>query len=118
LRAGESTLNIADEVHNLSSGSSDFQLLYHINFGVLFLSLASKLHAPMEQLAPRDTYSSTDIKSWNTYGLPQRGLAEIVHFLKLASLSDGTTSVLLKAAAAEHGAVLRYNTNQLPCFTL
>ncbi len=118
LRAGETTLHISDQVHNLSSEPSDFQLLYHINFGSPLLSPGAKLHAPVTQLVPRDTNSSSDIETWNTYGPPRPGQAEAVHFLKLASLSDGTTKVLLKASDAQRGVVLRYDTNQLPCFTL
>jgi len=117
LRAGESTLHVADEVHNLSSEPTDFELVYHVNFGVPLLTPGASLVAPVAQLVPRDPHSATDIPRWNEYSPAQPGLAEFVHFFKLAARSDGSTGVLLKAAA-DRGAVMRFGTSQLPCFTL
>jgi galactose mutarotase-like enzyme len=117
LRSGEPVLHITDEVQNLSSEPTDFELLYHINFGLPLLCPGASLVAPVVQLVPRDPHSATDVPHWNVYGPAQPGLAEFVHYFKLASKPDGRTAVLLRIDA-HRGAALRFNVNQLPCFTL
>jgi len=117
LRAGEPVLHVTDEVQNLSSEPTDFELLYHINFGPPLLKPGANLVAPVAQLVPRDPHSATDVAGWNVYGPEQPGLAEFVHYFKLAAQPDGRTGVLLKIAE-DRGAALRFNVNQLPCFTL
>jgi galactose mutarotase-like enzyme len=116
LRIGEPTLHITDVVKNLSSEPTDFELLYHINFGMPFLRPGASLVAPVAQLVPMSSHSATDVANWNEYPDAQPGLPEFVHLFKLAAQDKGATAVLLKATD-DRGAVLRYNTNQLPCFT-
>ncbi len=52
LRAGEPKLYVTDEVQNLSSEATDFQLLYHINFGMPFVQPGAQLVAPAAEIAP------------------------------------------------------------------
>ncbi|MBI2825356.1 MAG: aldose 1-epimerase family protein [Planctomycetia bacterium] len=108
---------VTDEVTNLSSEPTDFELLYHINFGLPWLRPGASLVAPVAELAPRDPHSATDVAHWNSYGPEQPGLDEFVHFFKLAADRDGLTGVLLKTAE-DRGVMLRYDARQLPCFTL
>ena len=117
LRRGEPTLHITDEVKNLSSEATDFELLYHINFGIPFLHPGASLVAPVAQFVPRDPHSATDVANWNVYDPAQPGLPEFVHLFKLAARTTGQTAVFLKTAD-DRATVLRYDTNQLPCFTL
>jgi galactose mutarotase-like enzyme len=117
LRAGEPVLHVTDEVQNLSSEPTDFELLYHINFGLPLLKPGASLVAPVAQLVPRDPHSASDVANWNVYGPEQPGLAEFVHYFKLAAQADGWTGVLLKIAD-DRAASLRFNVSQLPCFTL
>jgi galactose mutarotase-like enzyme len=117
LRSGEPILHVADEVQNLSSEATDFELLYHINFGAPLVAPGARLVASAAEIVPRDPHSATNVARWNEYGAAQPGLAEYVHFFRLAAQEDGRTAVLLRAAD-DRGALLRFNTNQLPCFTL
>ena len=110
-------MHVTDEVQNLSSEATDFELLYHINFGVPLLAPGAKLVAPAVDVVPRDPHSATDIARWNEYGPEQPGLAEFVHFFRLAAREDGRTGVLLRHGRRSR-ASLRFNVNQLPCFTL
>ncbi|HEY4310222.1 MAG TPA: aldose 1-epimerase family protein [Pirellulales bacterium] len=116
LRAGEAVLHIHDEVANLSAEPTDFELLYHINFGLPLLQPGATLVAPAINVVPQTSHAATDVSCWHTYGVEEAGLGEFVHFFTLAADKDGRTQVLLKAAE-DRGAVLSFNVNQLPCFT-
>jgi len=117
VHSGAAGFSIHDEVTNLSSQPTDFELLYHINFGVPALTPGARFVAPVIEMAPRDPHSATDTGRWNTYGEPEPGLDEYVHYFKMAADEDGLTATLLRLAD-DRGIVLRYNTQQLPCFTL
>lgn len=116
LRTGEPTLHVTDVVENLSSEATDFQLLYHVNFGLPLLAPGASLVAPATQVVPCTPHSATDAARYDVYGPAQPGLGEFVHFFQLASAADGKTGVLLKTGE-DRGAVLRFNAHQLPCFT-
>ncbi|HVU86355.1 MAG TPA: aldose 1-epimerase family protein [Pirellulales bacterium] len=116
LRGGEPSFSIHDEVTNLSSEPTDFELLYHINFGLPFLQPGATLVAPAVNVVPQTSHSATDVARWNTYGPGEAGLGEFVHFFTLAADAEGRTNVLLKAAD-DRAAALHFNTRQLPCFT-
>ena len=116
IKAGEPVLHITDEVQNLSSEPTDFELLYHINFGLPLLRPGTRLVAPAVHVVPNNPHSATDVARWSEYDEPQSGLAEFVHFYKLAEKPDGHTSVLLRVAD-DRGVALRYDAKALPCFT-
>lgn len=116
VKAGEPVLHITDEVHNLSSEPTDFELLYHINFGLPLLRPGTRLVAAAVNVVPNNPHSATDVARWSEYGEPQSGLAEFVHFYKLAENTDGQTAVLLRVAD-DRGVALRYDAQALPCFT-
>ncbi|HEY2838944.1 MAG TPA: aldose 1-epimerase family protein [Pirellulales bacterium] len=108
---------VYDEVTNLSSEPTDFELLYHINFGVPTLTPGARIIAPVKEMAPRDPHSATDTSTWHTYGEPKPGLEEFVHYFRMTPDRDGVVPVLLKFGP-DRGIVLRYEIDQLPCFTL
>ncbi len=117
LQGGMPGFSVIDEVTNLSSEPTDFELLYHINFGLPLLRPGARFIAPVVEMAPRDPHSSSDVPTWNTYGPEQAGLEEFVHYFKLASDRDGLSGALLRIAE-DRGVVLRFDVRQLPCFTL
>ncbi len=96
-RVGEPTLSIHDEVTNLSAAAGEFELVYHVNYGVPLLSPGAKFVAPVKTLVPRDAEAMPDIPTWDTYGAEQPGIPEHVHFLELASRADGSTQTLLRS---------------------
>jgi len=116
MREGEKKLQICDEVTNLSSEATDFELLYHINFGLPLLQPGATLVAPAEVVVPQTPHSATDVARWHQYGAAQAGLGEFVHFFKLAAAPDGETGVLLRTAE-NRGVRLGFNQQQLPYFT-
>src|SRR6185437_5973899 len=66
MKSGEGTLHIHDEVTNLSGEPTDFELLYHINFGVPLLAPGATLVAPAVNVVPQTPHAATDVARWHT----------------------------------------------------
>ncbi|MEI8375956.1 MAG: aldose 1-epimerase family protein [Planctomycetota bacterium] len=117
-QVGRPGLVVYDKVTNLSAAAIDFELLYHINFGVPFLQPGGKVLLPVKKLAPRDSVTAADLPSWNLYGPETPGSTEVCFFLEPASDADGNTQALLHNPGATQGVSLKFNTRQLPCFSI
>ena len=111
-------LTVTDTITNLSAEPGELELLYHTNFGLPLVDPGSKVVLPVKKLAPRDAAAVGNLAEWDTYGPETPGSAEAVFFFDLAADADGWTRAVLKNAAGSQGVSLRFNTNQLPCFTL
>jgi len=117
-KPGQNGLRIVDEVTNMSASPAEIQLLYHINFGLPLLDPGARFVAPVKTLVPRDPRAGEGIATWDSYPNEQPGFSEQVYFFHLQANSDHQTQVLLKNAHSTQGVSLRYDTRQLPCFTL
>lgn len=117
-QVGRPGLTITDVITNLSAEPSELELLYHTNFGVPLLNPGSKVVLPVKKMAPRDTAAMTNLSEWDTYGPESPGSPEAVFFFELAADSEGRTQALLHNASADRAVSLRFNTRQLPYFTL
>jgi len=115
---GSSTIEIEDEVENLSASPSEMQMLYHVNFGTPLLDAGAQFAAPIETVVPRNAHAAEGIGSWSGYAAPQPGFEEQVYFLKLLGDAQGESLALLKTAHATAGAALKFNIKDLPCFTV
>jgi galactose mutarotase-like enzyme len=73
---------------------------------------------PIRKMAPRDAEGVGNLAEWETYGPETPGSQEAVFFFDLAADASGQTRALLHDAASERGVSLKFNKNQLPCFTL
>ncbi len=111
---GASSFAIHDEVENFAAVPGEMQLLYHINIGEPLLQPGSTLVAPVQECVPRDAAATG---AWSTYGPHAPGSAEQAFFMRLLGKNDGQTQVLLKNATASEACALRFNRQQLPCFT-
>ena len=117
-QVGRPGLIVRDTVTNLSAEPCDFELLYHVNFGPPLLQPGAKVVLPLARLAPRDAAAAADVSSWNVYGPESPGSQEVCFFIQLAADPAGRTQVLLHNAAGRQGVSLKFNTQQLPCFTI
>jgi galactose mutarotase-like enzyme len=117
-RVGSSTLTISDEITNFSAEPSELELLYHINFGVPLLTPGAKVVAPVKKVAPHNAVAVANLPEWNVYGPETPGLPEACFFFDLAADPAGRTQALLRSAAGNQGVSVKFNKNQLPCFTL
>jgi hypothetical protein len=115
--AGGNAITIADTVTNLKATEAEFELLYHCNFGSPFLQQGSRLELPARLVAPRDARAVEGIDTYSEYPGPTSGFIEQAYWYEPLSSDDGATLALLRDAAGERGAVIRFNTKQLPCFT-
>ena len=115
---GAASIDIEDEITNLSASPADMQMLYHVNFGQPLLDAGSQVLAPVEEVVPRNGHAAAGIANWSSFSAETPGYEEQVYFASLKANSSGDTSALLKNAHATRGAMLRFNKTQLPCFTV
>jgi len=117
-RVGSSTLTVSDEITNLSAEPSELELLYHINFGMPLLTPGAKVVVPVKKVAPHNAVAVANLPDWNVYGPETPGMPEACFFFDLAADPAGRTQALLRSAAGNQGVSVKFNKNQLPCFTL
>ncbi len=117
-RLGAASLDIEDEITNLSASPAELQLLYHVNFGQPILDPGAQFLAAVSELVPRNDHAATSIRTWNHYAAEVAGFEEQVYFAKLFADATGNTTTLLKNAHSTRGIGMHFNVNQLPCFTL
>jgi hypothetical protein len=115
---GRPAIVVRDTITNLSAAAGDFELLYHINFGAPLVQPGAMISLPLKRLTPRDETAATDLATWNVYGPETPGAKEVCFFIDPAGDADGNTRVLLHNADATRGVGLKFNTRQLPCFTI
>ena len=113
---GSNKIDIKDEITNFADSPTEFEMLYHCNFGRPFLDKGAKLVCPAIEVAPRDPRAAEDIKTWDTYKGPEAGYVEQGDYLELAAKKDGSTLSMIRNKAADKGIVVRFNKKQLPCF--
>lgn len=115
---GSNRLVIHDVVENRSAQPTELQMLYHCNVGAPFLEAGSRVVAPIRELSPISARAAEGIDTYDTYLGAQTGFAEQVYCYDLLADHSGKTLALLYNAAADKGMVLRFNHNELPCFTV
>jgi galactose mutarotase-like enzyme len=118
LKLGERGFRVRDEVLNLSRSPAEAQMLYHVNFGRPLLDAGSRLVTPARRVVPRNARAAEGIRAWDSYAAEQPAFAEQVYFLELHGDSKNQTQVLLKNAHGTRGVSMRFNTRQLPRFTV
>lgn len=114
---GTNTMCIEDEVTNMKGVPSEMQLLYHCNFGPPLLENGSRLEIPAQMVAPRDDRAAEGIDSYDTYLGPTKGYVEQCYWYDTLADPDGNTLAMLRSGAGDRAVVVRYNRNELPCFT-
>src|SRR6516165_6508104 len=115
---GSNRLVIHDMVENRSAQSAELQLLYHCNLGPPFLEAGSRVIAPVREMAPQTPRAAQGIDTYDTFAGPQPGFSEQVYFYDLIGNGSGRTLAMLYNVPADRGFVLRFNRNELPCFTV
>ncbi|OYP29408.1 aldose 1-epimerase family protein [Rhodopirellula sp. MGV] len=116
VHAGSAKVDILDDVTNDGSKPAAMQMLYHINVGSPVLEEGSRVVMPIDELAPKDQLSASEIDRWDEYDAPQSDYAERVYFAKLRSDDLDQTTVMLHNAAADRGLAVTSSTRTLPRF--
>lgn len=115
---GSNRVIVHDVVENRSAQPAELEMLYHINVGPPFLEAGSRIVAPVRELSPLTSRAAEGIATYETYGGPQAGFAEQVYCYDTLADAQGKTLAMLYNAASDRGMVLRFNKNELPCFTV
>jgi hypothetical protein len=115
---GSNRVVIHDVVGNHGAQPAELQLLYHCNVGAPFLEAGSRVLVPLREMAPKDGRAAEGIDTYDTYNGPAAGFAEQVYLYDPAADATGRTLALLYNRAADRGLAVRFNRQQLPCFTV
>jgi hypothetical protein len=115
---GSHRLIIHDVIENRNALPAEVQLLYHCNVGPPFLEAGSRIVAPARLLAPRDPRAAEGIETYDTYAGPHAGFTEQCYYYELLGDSAGRTVAMLYNAAGDRGLAVRFNRQELPCFTV
>lgn len=118
IHAGTSTFTIRDTVTNLSAEAGTFQLLYHINTGMPFVSPGARAVVPFDRMAPRTAHAVENLPDWNKCGPETPGSPEVVFFFDPAADKDGRVKTMLINADGNRGLVLGFDKKTLPLFCL
>ena len=117
-KLGSTTIDIEDEITNISASPAEMQMLYHVNFGAPLLDAGSQVVAAVDEVVPRNAHAATGMDSWASYSAEVPGFEEQVYFASLLRDANGFTTALLKNAHATRGAALRFSPAQLPCLSV
>jgi hypothetical protein len=116
---GSRRIEVEDEIVNMGNVTADLELLYHWNFGRPFLEGGATFTAAAEAVCPRDATSAGGIRGYDVFDEPTVGYPEQVFFFKLIGDPETSkTAVMLADSAGTKGLALRFDTRQLPCFSL
>lgn len=115
---GSSTFRVDDAVTNRGATPQEFQLIYHSNFGAPLLERGATVVAPVERVAPMNDHAAGAIGRYGTYDGPAVGFIEQVYLVSPLADDRGRTVVLLRNAARDRGASIRWSTRELPYLTI
>ena len=73
---------------------------------------------PVKKMAPCNAIAAANAREWDLYGSETPGLAEACFFFDLLRDAAGKTRALLRSGTGQEGASVKFNKNQLPCFTV
>lgn len=115
---GSDTLRIEDAVTNHASAAQEFQLIYHANYGSPLLGAGAKVVAPLETVAPMTEHAGEALDTYDTYAAPRAGFVEEVFLCTPYADAAGRSMVMLRNAAGDRGASIRWSVKELPCLTI
>jgi hypothetical protein len=115
---GSGRIVIHDQVQNRAAQPAEMQILYHCNVGAPFLEAGSRVVAPIREMAPLTPRAAEGMDTFETYAGPVAGFTEQVYAYDVQADALGRTAALLCNASADRGLAVRWNRQQLPCFTV
>ncbi len=115
---GSGRVVVHDVVENRSAQPAEMQMLYHLNLGPPFLGPGSRVLLPVREMAPLTARAAEGIDTYETYAAPAVGFAEQVYAFDPVADGRGQTLALLVGASGDRAVCVRYNTRELPCFTV
>jgi hypothetical protein len=115
---GSNRLVIHDHVENRGGESAEMQLLYHCNIGPPLLEAGSRVAMPIREVSPINARAAEGMGTLETYAGPTTGFGEQVYCYDLLGDAAGRTLAMLYNRSADRAIALRFNRQELPCFTV
>jgi Domain of unknown function (DUF4432) len=115
---GSNRVAVHDLVENRSAQPAELQMLYHCNLGPPFLEAGSRVLLPMREMAPLTPRAAEGMATHDTYLGPTVGYSEQVYVYDPVGDARGHTLAVLVNAAKDKSVALRFNRQDLPCFTV
>lgn len=114
---GEKKIHIHDEIENEGQVAEPFMILYHMNFGYPLLDKCSRLLTNSNTIKPAEKVAESEIAVCKQFHEPMLLRDERCYFHDFNTDENGNVEVALVNDELELGVVLRFNKQQLPCFT-
>jgi hypothetical protein len=115
---GSNRLVIHDNIENRAAQVAEMQLLYHCNLGQPLLEAGSRIAMPIREVAPISPRAAEGMNTLETFTGPMPGFSEQVYCCDLLGDAGGRTLTMLYNHAQDRGIALRFNRQELPCFTV
>jgi hypothetical protein len=122
-RLGARGFDLEDRIENRGFEEQPLMMLYHINFGFPLLGPNARVVGPIRETVARDEEARKDrgVEEALIFPEPVEGFEEKVFFHTLAADREGNTFIALVnrdvGDGSPLGAVLRFNTKELPALT-
>jgi len=115
---GSSTFRIEDTLSNRSAFESEFQIIYHVNYGPPLLGAGAHFSAPVRRVTPFNAHAAKDVGAYADYAGPVRGFIEQVYNLHPFSDREGRSLLMLSNASRDRGVSMGFAIAELPYVTL
>jgi hypothetical protein len=115
---GSSTFRIEDTLTNRSAFESEFQIIYHVNYGPPLLGAGAHFSAPVRRVTPFNAHAAKDVGAYADYAGPVRGFIEQVYNLHPFSDREGRSLLMLSNASRDRGVSMGFAIAELPYVTL
>jgi hypothetical protein len=110
---------IKDRIVNESASPTEYQILYHTNFGTPLLEEGSECLVAARKVIPfNERAAEGDVKQYATFAGPSAGFVEQVFCIEPYSDSNGQTIAALVNKAKNRAVSINYQTGDLPFLTL
>ena len=111
-------ITVTDRITNHGAGDQEFVVIYHTNYGAPMLEAGAKLIAPVKKIMPMNETAIPGLETYSDYAEPKAGYVEQVFLTQLYADEDGRSTVCLVNKNQSRGTSIRYDTTQLPYFTI
>ncbi len=112
------SFRIEDTIKNYSAYESEFQIIYHANYGPPLLEKGSQFVAAVKEIRPFNSHAAKSLNQYADYAAPTKGFVEQVYGVIPFTDAKNSTSVMLHNPAADKAVMMNYDTATLPYFTL
>jgi hypothetical protein len=115
---GSATFRIEDALTNRGAFESEFQIIYHVNYGPPLLEAGARFSGAVRRVTPFNAHAAKDVATYAEYAGPLRGFVEQVYNLHPFADREGRSVVMLSNAARDRAVSLDFAVAELPYVTL